>query len=61
MSGTINIVRRVADDDELHGRKREPYVAINARSGDGGQFTAVVRIVAERARQVKEIGESDKA
>ncbi len=59
--GAGDVVGRVADDDELCGREFEIESAIDARGSQSGKVAAVVRIVAERARELKEIVQADDA
>ena len=57
--GTIDVVGRVADYDELFAREIELQVFADSLIGERGQIAAIVRLVTKGAGQVKELRETN--
>src|SRR4051812_15161434 len=55
VTSTKDVVGRVAYDYELLRKKVKAEVTIDALNGECGQVSAVVRVIAERARQLEEL------
>ena len=59
VAGAGDVVRGVADDDELVGAEVSIQVTADALAGDGGEVAPVVREFAEGAGQPEELFEPD--
>ena len=61
MARAGDVIRSIADDDKLRRAKVKIEMAIDALGGEGRKITAIMRIIAERARQLKEGRQIDEA
>src|SRR5690242_14139078 len=59
MTRAIDVVWRIADDDEVFRREIELQVFANALGCECGQIATIVRLVTERTRQREKLLEPD--